>query len=263
MFAPAKSGSPPMLAAPMLSDDDLKSFQRDGYVIRRKGFGPSEVRDFDRWSEELLNAPEVSGRHWVYWEKSRLDPQKKIVSRIENIAAHHAGFRELTQVLKGPVGQLLGEPAALFKEKINFKFPGADGFKPHQDSQAGWQKYASYFISVLVCIDRATEANGCLKVVPGFHRKGLFREWEPLSQAEMDCMTFLSCETEPGDLVFFDSYAPHGSEPNMSNTGRRLYYVTYNRLSEGDHLAQYYADKHKSYPPDIDRLAGKDYVFRV
>ena len=49
----------------------------------------------------------------------------------------------------------------------------------------------------------------------------------------------------------------------MSDKIRRIYYATYNRLSEGDHLAQYCADKHQSYPPDIDRDPEKEYVFRV
>jgi hypothetical protein len=49
----------------------------------------------------------------------------------------------------------------------------------------------------------------------------------------------------------------------MSEKIRRLYFATYNRLSEGDHLERYYADKHKSFPPDIEREAGKEYVFRV
>ena len=69
--------------------------------------------------------------------------------------------------------------------------------------------------------------------------------------------------TQPGDIIFFDCYAPHASAPNMSDKIRRLYYATYNRRSDGDHMAKYYADKHKNYPPDIDREAGKDYVFRV
>ncbi len=76
-------------------------------------------------------------------------------------------------------------------------------------------------------------------------------------------MDFTSCPTRPGDLVFLDSYTPHGSEPNMSDTVRRLYFATYNRLSEGDHLARYYADKRKSYPPDVEREPGREYVFRV
>ncbi len=141
--------------------------------------------------------------------------------------------------------------------------PGGDGYKPHQDSQAGWEKYASFYVSVMVCIDRATLENGCLKMVAGHHKRGLFREWEPLSESEMTGMDFVPCPTEPGDIAFFDSYAPHASELNLSDSIRRLYFATYNRLSEGDHLARYYADKRLTYPPDIEREAGKEYVYRV
>ena len=158
---------------------------------------------------------------------------------------------------------LLDEPAVLFKEKINFKMPGGGGFKPHQDSQAGWEAYASYFITAVVSIDRSTVENGCLQIAAGHQRRGLFRAWEPLSDADMAGMTFVECPTEPGDIVLFDSYTPHASEPNRSAGIRRLYFATYNRLSEGDHIERYYADKHRSYPPDIDREPGRRYVFRV
>jgi hypothetical protein len=40
-------------------------------------------------------------------------------------------------------------------------------------------------------------------------------------------------------------------------------YYTYNRASEGDCLRQYYADKRASYPPDIEREAGREYRYRV
>jgi hypothetical protein len=39
--------------------------------------------------------------------------------------------------------------------------------------------------------------------------------------------------------------------------------VTSNRPSQGDHRARYYADKHKSYPPDCECEPGKQYVYRV
>ena len=67
----------------------------------------------------------------------------------------------------------------------------------------------------------------------------------------------------PGDVIFFDCYVPHSSEVNLSDDIRRLYFATYNRFSEGDHLERYFADKHANYPPDIERVAGKEYVYRV
>ena len=69
--------------------------------------------------------------------------------------------------------------------------------------------------------------------------------------------------TEPGDAVFFDSFVPHASKPNFTAKPRRILYLTYNLLSDGDHRARYYADKHASFPPDIERDSGTDYVFRV
>ncbi|MBT4218422.1 MAG: phytanoyl-CoA dioxygenase family protein [Rhodospirillaceae bacterium] len=251
------------MKTPILSNEQIKAFKNDGYVVLRGGFDADEMTRVEQWASDVETMPEETGKQWVYHEKSLTEGDKDLICRIENISPFHNGFEELTEVLKAPVGQLLGEEAALFKEKINFKMPGGDGFKPHQDSQAGWDKYAEFFISVLVCIDEATVENGCLQMVAGNHTRGLYRSWEPLTEDDMADMDFVHCPTKPGDIVFFDCYAPHASDPNTSDKTRRIYFATYNKLSEGDHLAQYYADKHENYPPDIDRLAGKDYVYRV
>ncbi len=252
-----------MLKTPDVSADQRQQFDDDGFLILRGAFDAEAMAQISRWTDEVLSLPEISGRHWVYHEESRKVPGQQLVSRIERIAPFHDGFSSLNRALCDAVAALLGEPAVLFKEKINFKMPGGDGFKPHQDSQAGWDDYADFFISALVSIDPATEENGCLQMVRGHHKSGLARSWEPLTDADMEGMEFLPVPTEPGDVVFFDSFAPHGSEPNMSDKVRRIYYATYNRASAGDHMDQYYADKHKSYPPDIDRDPAKDYVFRV
>jgi hypothetical protein len=251
------------LAAPRLSDAEMAAFKRDGYVVRRRAFDGAAMAEIAGWADEIASWPEVSGRHWVFHETSKLDGATPLVARIENIVPFHDGFRALCAAIAELVAPLLGEPAALFKEKINYKMPGGDGFKAHQDSQAGWESYASYFVTVALSIDRATVENGCLRLAAGEQRKGLYRAWEPLTAAEVAAMRFEDCPTEPGDLVLFDSYAPHASEPNLSGAVRRMYFATYNRASEGAHMARYYADKHKDYPPDIDRDPGRRYVFRV
>ncbi len=252
-----------MLSTPVISDDQIKDFERNGYLILGQAFDADEMKLIETWAGEMAACPEETGKHWVFHEQSLKGDGADLISRIENIAPFHAGFEELSTVLRHPAGQLLGEEATLFKEKINFKMPGGDGFKPHQDSQAGWDAYADFFISVLVSIDEATVENGCLQMVAGHHQRGLFKSWEPLNEDDMAGMDFVQCPTKPGDVLFFDCFAPHASEPNMSDETRRIYYATYNRLSAGDHMAQYYADKHKSFPPDIDRDPGKEYVFRV
>jgi ectoine hydroxylase-related dioxygenase (phytanoyl-CoA dioxygenase family) len=128
----------------------------------------------------------------------------------------------------------------------------------------GWWADGSLFISVLVSIGEATVGNGCLGIAPLPDRdRHLEREWRPYSEEEIKEMPFVPVPTKPGDVVFFDSYVPHGSYPNLSDKRRRILYVTYDRASEGDQRARYYADKRKSFPPDCEREAGKEYVFRV
>ena len=132
-----------MLRTLVITDDQLATFERDGYLVVRSGFSAAEMALIARWTDELAAMPEVSGRHWVFHEKSLKGDGRDLINRIENIAPFHDGFAEFAEALRVPVGQLLGEEATLFKEKVNFKMPGGGGFKPHQDSQAGWDAYAA------------------------------------------------------------------------------------------------------------------------
>ena len=248
------------------SEERLRAWKRDGFVVVRGLFAQEAVARISRWTEELAAWPEVPGRHMVYYEPSLIEPGKRILQRIENFYPYHSDFRALidSPALHGCVESLLGEPAVLFKDKINFKLPGGDGFKPHQDQQAGWWDYAGLFVTALVAIDASTEENGCLELTAGQHCRGLVgRAWEPLSPEDMAGMTFRAYPAAPGDAVFFDSFVPHRSGPNRTGTPRRALYITWNRRSEGDQRARYYADKRKSFPPDIEREPGRAYRFRV
>jgi hypothetical protein len=251
-----------MIATPVLTDQQVADFDRDGYVLVPGAFKGADAETLVRWVTEVQTLPEEVGKHWVFHEKSSLDGSE-LINRIEYISPFHAGFAELSNALKSPCAQLFGEDAVLFKEKINFKMPGGGGFEPHQDSQAGWDIYASNFISVALCIDEATEENGCLEVAPGQHRRGLLRGMEPLHEEDIAEMKWVHCPTKPGDMILFDAYAPHRSAPNTSPHIRRMAFITYNRASEGDHLDVYYADKRKNFPPDIERDPNREYVYKV
>ena len=216
-----------------------------------------------QWTDEVTHYPEVVNKYMMYFEESKLEKGKRILSRMEDIEPFHKGFSEL--FVRGEIqkitSQLFNEKALLFKDKINFKMPGGDGFKAHQDVQAGWDRYAKLHITALLSIDPSTTENGCLEIAAGNHERELVGEqWKPL---EEDTLDYISVPTNPGDTIFFDSYIPHRSGPNMTDEKRRVLYVTYNAVSEGDHRRKYYADKRLNYPPDIERDPNKEYVFRV
>lgn len=247
----------------MLTKEQLSDFERDGFLLVKGLYDESEMREITAWTGEVTDYPEVPGKYMMYFEQSKLDENARILSRLEDFEPYHDGFSRLfsDDNMQGNTSQLFGEEAVLYKDKINFKMPGGDGFKAHQDVQAGWDRYAKLHITVLVSVDATTLENGCLEMAAGQHKHGLIGEkWQPLDE---DALTYVAVPTEPGDAIFFDSFAPHRSQPNLTDKARRVLYVTYNRLSEGDHRRQYYIDKRASYPPDCERDADKQYVFRV
>ena len=249
-----------------LSADDLDHFARTGWVARRGLFDAAETAEIARWTDELVALPELPGRHMVYYEDSLTDPDMRVMQRIEDFCPYHPGFDDLVRHgrLSAAIAQLFGEPALLFKEKINFKKAGGAGFEPHQDQQAGWSTYAPLFITALVGIDRATTENGCLEMADMPRLVGMIGdEWAPLTDRQMAAFALIPVPTEPGDVLFFDSYAPHGSQPNLTDAQRRILYLTYNAVSAGDHRRRYYDDKRANFPPDVERLPGTTYRFRV
>jgi hypothetical protein len=256
-----------MLNAVKLSGKQVRLFRNRGFLLLREAFNSSVSENIREWADEISRLPEKIGKHWVYHESSLLDEKRNLINRIENMTPFHKGLSALADSFIPSCGQLLGEEAVLFKDKINFKMPGGDGFKPHQDAQAGWEIYATYFINVMVCLDEATLKNGCLELAnrpAGLaDMKLVGKEWSPLSEEETAFMDFKAYPTKPGDVIYFDSYAPHKSAQNLTDKPRRLYFSTYNRLSEGDHLENYFADKRKNFPPDIEREVDKNYVYRV
>jgi len=254
-----KIGDTMCVRAPRLTEQQIASFHEAGYVWVPGGIPREQARALGIWAHELAKRPVEVGRHWVYHELSLRGDGRQLITRIENLVPFHDGYRQLAEALHESVGQLFGEDAVLFKDKINYKMPGGDGFKAHQDAQAGWGVYAREYISVLVSIDASTVESGCLEVTTRPAKKLIGNQWEPLDTA----LEFTPLPTQPGDLLYFDAYVPHRSAPNRSANSRRLFYATYNRLSEGDNRARYFADKRKSYPPDIEREAGKNYIFRV
>ncbi len=236
---------------------------RDGYLVVRNFFGAAQTRALLDWTTALEAAAEVPGRHWVYREDSLTEPGRRVIQRIENFCPFHADFDALIRhgAITDWTAALMGGPVVLFKDKINFKMPGGPGFKAHQDQQAGWSRYAPIFVTAMVTLDPATLDNGCLEMVPGQHRNGLLgAEWKPLDETDLP---LIAVPTAPGDVIFFDSFAPHASKPNFTDKPRRILYLTFNLARDGDHRDRYYQEKHAAYPPDIERDAGKTYVFRV
>jgi len=229
------------VTAALLPQPDLGHWRTTGWVLQRGARDPAAITELTGWVDEVAAWAETDGAPGMHhWEQTDRGPA---LARSEDLVPHHAGLRSLIcDELVHTAGALFGEPAVLFKEKVNYKQPGGAGFAPHQDATA--YRFVDHHVSCMVPLDPATVASGCLYVASGHHggqlptdHRGRIAEpvaselpWEPV-------------EVEPGDVLWFDSYTPHHSGPNATDRSRRALYLTYNPRSAGDLRAAYYADK--------------------
>lgn len=237
-----------------------ESWTKNGYVLLREHLTEHDRRDLGRWVEELASWPEAPGKWMKWYEKTASGKQ---LCRVEDFVPYHDGLREFLGAV--PLGSvleaLMGEPAVLYKEKINFKLPGGAGFSAHQDAPAFTTFGHSYHVTVMISVDPATKENGCLEVVDGFGNAGLLPQAPDgtLDPAWSARQTWKPIEMQPGDVLLFDSYVPHRSGPNRTDTPRRALYITYNRKSLGSHREAYFANKRAAFPPECERQPGVDY----
>jgi len=148
-------------------------------------------------------------------------------------------------------GELLGESAFLYKEKINYKHHGGAGFAPHQDQPA--YPTVNEVLSVMVAVDDSTVANGCLEVVSARHQVTLEQDERGCIAAQVvDQLEWFPVELRAGQTLFFHGLTPHRSGANTSGSSRRALYPTYNRQSEGDLREDYYRLKREIFASTTD-----------
>jgi hypothetical protein len=253
----------PATASTVLDPAAIAAYHRDGFLVVPGLLTEVEKELLADWVSEVEAWPEAPGRWMQYFEPNRRTGARQLC-RTENFIPFHPGLRDLLcgDRLLAAVGELLGEPALLYKDKINFKLPGANGFAPHQDAPAFTGQGQKNHLTLLLAVDPCTPENGCLEMSAGGHRLGPLPHTEPgggLDAGWVARLDWAPVVLRPGDAVFFGSYIPHGSGPNRTDRPRRTLYVTYNPAGEGDRHAAYYADKRAHFPPECERRPGADY----
>ena len=229
-----------------LNPEHHRNWKTNGYLKIPRFFAPGEVRDLQTWVSEISDWTPTSDKWMHHYESTPKGPR---LSRSENFVPYHTDMAATVtdgKVLE-VVSELMAEPAVLYKEKINYKYPGGGGYAAHQDAPA--YEFIDYHITCLISVDSATPENGCLYFAPGRHQEGFIALDEKgcIAPETAATMEWISVPTDPGDILLFGSYIPHKSPTNRSDQPRRIIYLTYNARSQGDWREQYYADKRQAF----------------
>ncbi len=215
----------------------VEHFRCTGWLHFRPPDGARLARDLQTWADEVAEWPEGDGP-LQYQEMTEAGP---VLCRSENLVPYHEGIRSLlcSGDMLEVAGALLGEPAVLYKDKLNYKLPGGAGYSPHQDAPA--YRFVEVHVSCMVAVDDANEANGCLEVVGGAHHRLWPTDEVGCIRADVAAtMEWRPVPVRAGDVLWFHSRTPHRSGANTSPWPRRALYPTYNASSEGDLREDYY-----------------------
>jgi len=228
-----------------LSAAEAAGYRDDGFVVVRELFEASEVAiwlaECDRIEASGVMHPDNLRTHVLNSPRppDRLDPVIDLSPALRDLAT---GSR-----LCSLASQLLGEEAALFKDKLIFKPAGMRGYAAHQD-YAYWQwmaPAAPSMLTILVTFDEATAANGAVELFGGLHDRLLTEAGQPadIPGSALPAHGFVA-ETRPGDVVAFHSLAPHRSGDNRTAAPRRQLFLSYCAAAYGDVYGQFYDGRH-------------------
>lgn len=212
----------------------LAGFRRDGFAVARGLLPPDLVRHLQAEATRIL--PTIDGEH-----RARNRSQGSLVQLAEHPSfAPLIGSAALRTAFAG-----MGFPDPRYTSGyLISKPPHSPALFWHQDWW-GWDDPVSYtdFIAqffVMVYLTDTSPANGCLRVLPGSHRRphplhkaiqahdeSLSRVVEPdhpLYQMHPDAVPV---PVKTGDVVFGDARLIHSAYPNASDAERSLLTLWY------------------------------------
>lgn len=224
-----------------LSDDQIKTFETEGWLFLPELFNAEEVALLKHEAEAIYleQRPEV-------WRETDGAPRTAFAAHTYNEAFRLLGAHPR---LIDPVEQLFGEKLYMHQYKINAKaaFTGAV-WQWHQD-YGTWKRDDGMpeprAMNISVFLDEVMPINGPLMLVPKSQTAGDLKASHdtettsyPLWTLDPDTVTRLVDEGgivaptgKPGGVLLFHGNLVHGSAGNITPYPRKIVYLTLNSVS--------------------------------
>ena len=252
-----------MTVAPVLTSDQLRSYQRDGYLFPIRVMTEDQAAELRAAIDEHLNNQLRSERYELTDPVviRRVDRQGTSILEYDeedastvpttlpflfNLWKYDERFRAAgrNQVLARIAAQILGSSDLLLMEdNAVVKNPHTGVLSWHQD-YSYWPLASPAIATAWVALDHISVDNGGMQVVPGSHRWG---EYLPVSFGDSSALMgderpgvpeltqdpaadgypVISYELGPGECGFHDPLLWHSSSPNSSDRPRVAFILRY------------------------------------
>ena len=237
------------------ADAWMDEYWENGYAFIRGVFPQNEVDELARGFDEILalgrGLTETTKQGLAEFRVVPIDG-KPTMKFAKWASSAHAGlnrFRTSPRLLS-LVQTVLGPDLRQITNQMHYKNPG-DGvsFQMHQDCtfrkpDAAYRDLYGGFLQTAIAVDPSTVENGCLQVVTGSHKErkqllsGGYDGWEANGSNQQVLDRFspaVNALMDPGDVLFWNPFTIHGSQPNRSTQSRRVYINGFARTRDCDH----------------------------
>ena len=248
----------------MPDQDHLQQFTEDGFLVLRQYQTPPQVDTLRAELERFIaDTVPTLPREEVFYENKQ-DPTT--LKQIQNLHIHAPFFTALTidSPLEELATQLLGQEVRAVNLQYFNKPPQFGQPTPaHQDGYY-FMLEPNEAITLWLALDPVDEENGCIRYLPGSHRRGLRPHGRTQTLGFSQGITDYDAKDEqqevvlpaqPGDLLAHHSLTIHRADGNRStNRTRRalgfVYFAKTARVSETKQL------RHAELMDDL-RTSGK------
>jgi len=223
------------MAQPILSEELVERFRRDGYLVVEDVFAPEEVEAFGA-AVDLAVQGRTAEDERSFGEKTVYE--QSFIQCI-NVWEDALDVRRLTfDARLGEMAASLLDSSAvrIWHDQALYKEAGGRETDPHQD-RPFWPIDPADQVTAWIPFDGSRRGCGAMAYVPGSHRVGLERfvdishalqePYPILDDPKIDQIEPVWVEVEPGSVVFHHSLTVHLAEPNESEETRRVYCIIY------------------------------------
>ncbi len=219
-----------------VDEQQIARYHEQGFIAVRNAFTPDEVGSALEALSDLIagRVPEFQNIQYRGDARERLasmtfEEQLDSVRRMLYFTEYEPRLKAIANKpqLLDVLSRLLAAPARLFQDMALIKPPRGREKPWHQDHAYFELTPETRVVGVWIALDPAGIDNGCMRVMPGWHRRGKFRHFQirdlQIRDEEMAGLTAerVAVPLEPGGCLIFDSHIPHGTPNNYTTTRRR------------------------------------------
>ena len=212
----------------MLTDEQKQFYADNGYVLVPGLLTPEEAAAYRQETHDLAQRLSAVREINATWGSADSVTKGKATQLLHchDVQFQSAAFSRLlvNEKLTAVAADIIGPNVQLHHTKMFIKPPEKGSpFPMHQDAPFFPHENHS-MIAAIIHFDDAPVEKGCVRVVPGSHKRGMLPHiaagsWH-LSPEEYPVSEAVPCEAKAGDALFFSYLTIHGSGLNESGEAR-------------------------------------------